>query len=352
MSVEKRVEIYKAVKGEVVFNVDTDNETIWAAIDQIASLFDISRRSIEIHLKNIFDEGELDEKRTAKKSFAVRTEGKRQVRREVNFYNLDAIISVGYRVNSKKATNFRIWATKTLHQYVVNGVAVNEHRLKQLDEKKLKNVESMMGVVQRLISRQELGAGEANGVLEVISKYAGSFKTLKEYDDGFIDLSEVNELEKSIDGTLKKKAGGKAKKASGKNKQKQLTAPMCVEMIDELRKSVEGGELFGKQRNDSFDGALNTIYQSFGGEELYPTLSEKAANLLYFVIKDHPFYDGNKRIGSLLFIMFLTINDYHLTENGETKISDRALTALALLIAESNPNEKELIVSLTRKLLE
>ena len=123
-------------------------------------------------------------------------------------------------------------------------------------------------------------------------------------------------------------------------------------MTEELRKSVNGGDLFGKKRDDSFDGALASIYQSFGGKELYPSVAEKAANLLYFVIKDHPFYDGNKRIGSLLFIVFLTINDCHLTENGETKISDRALTALALLIAESEPSEKELIVSLTRKLLE
>ena len=329
---EKRVEIYQGLKGEIVLDVDATEETIWASIDQIAKLFDISRRSIEIHLRNIYNDGELDEKRTSKKTFAVRTEGKRQVRREVNFYNLDAIISVGYRVNSKKATHFRIWATKTLHQYVVNGVAVNEHRLKQLSSEKLKNVENMMGVVRRLISRQELDAGEANGVLEVISKYAGSFKALKEYDDGFIDLSGVNE--KSC------------------RKQKLLTEEMCENVIKNLRVSVKGGDLFGKKRNNSFNGALTTIYQSFDGKELYPTVAEKASNLLYFIIKDHPFYDGNKRIGALLFIVFLTINDFHLTESGETKISDRALTALALLIAESEPNEKELIVSLTRKLLE
>lgn len=327
----KQVEIYKAVKGEVVFNVDADNETIWATQAQIAELFDTDLTVISRHLKNIYDDGELDEKRTIAKNAIVRTEGKRQVRREVNFYNLDAIISVGYRVNSKKATDFRIWATKTLHQYVVNGVAVNEYRLKQLSNEKLKNVENMMGVVRRLIARQELDAGEANGVLEVISKYAGSFKALKEYDDGFIDLSSINDK---------------------KGKQKQLTVDACIGVIDELRKSVDGGELFGKKRNDSFDGALASIYQSFNGKELYPSVAEKAANLLYFVIKDHPFYDGNKRIGSLLFIVFLTINDCHLTKNGETKISDRALTALALLIAESEPSEKELIVSLTRKLLE
>ncbi len=342
-SEDKQVAIYKAVSGEVVFNVDAEEETIWAPIDQIAELFGVTRRSIEIHLKNIYDTEELDEKRTAKKSFAVRTEGKREVRREVSMYNLDAIISVGYRVNSQKATNFRIWATKTLKQYIVGGVAVNERRLKQLSVKRLADVENMMGVVRRLIARQELDAGEANGVLEVISKYAGSFEMLKEYDDGFIDLSYVNAMGgKKPEG----KAGGKTGKA------KELTPEMCEEVVNSLRKSVDGGELFGKLRNKSFAGALAAIYQSFDGKELYPSVAEKAANLLYFVIKDHPFYDGNKRIGSLLFIVFLTMNDYHLTENGETKISDRALTALALLIAESEPSEKGLIVNLTRKLLD
>ena len=342
-SEEKQVAIYKAVSGEVVFNVDAEEETIWAPIDQIAELFGVTRRSIEIHLKNIYDTGELDEKRTAKKSFAVRTEGKREVRREVSMYNLDAIISVGYRVNSQKATNFRIWATKTLKQYIVGGVAVNERSLKQLSSKRLADVENMMGVVRRLITRQELDAGEANGVLEVISKYAGSFEMLKEYDDGFIDLSYVNAM-----------GGGSAAKIKQKVKmpQKELTPEMCEEVISSLKKSVDGGELFGKLRNKSFAGALAAIYQSFDGKELYPSVAEKAANLLYFVIKDHPFYDGNKRIGSLLFIVFLTMNDYHLTEKGETKISDRALTALALLIAESEPSEKGLIVNLTRKLLD
>lgn len=327
----KSLEIYKAIKGEVVFNVDAENETIWASIDQIAQLFDISRRTIERHINNIYEEGELDEKRTATKNVAVRTEGKREIRREVMFYNLDVIISVGYRVNSRKATDFRIWATKVLKQYVVGGIAVNERRIKQLSSEKLKNVESMMGVVRRLIARQELDAGEATGVLEVISKYAGSFQTLREYDDGFIDLSAMNKKSK---------------------KQVVLTPEMCESFIVELRENQNGGELFGKKRNDSFAGSLSSIYQSYDGKDLYPTIAEKAANLLYFIIKDHPFYDGNKRIGALLFIVFLTMNNYHLTDKGETKISDRALTAMALLIAESNPDEKELIVNLTIKLLE
>ena len=325
---EKSLEIYKAVKGEVVFNVDAENETIWATQAQIADLFGVQRPAVTRHLSNIFDSGELDKDSVCSILEHTASDGKKY---NVQMYNLDAIISVGYRVNSRKATDFRIWATKVLKQYVVGGVAVNEHRLKQLSSEKLKNVENMMTVVRRLIARQELDAGEATGVLEVISKYAGSFQTLREYDDGFIDLSDLNKKSK---------------------KQVELTPEMCEKVIAELRENQNGGELFGKKRNDSFSGSLASIYQSYDGKDLYPTISEKAANLLYFIIKDHPFYDGNKRIGALLFIVFLTMNNYHLTNKGETKISDRALTAMALLIAESNPEEKDLIVNLTIKLLE
>ncbi|MBO7657236.1 virulence protein RhuM/Fic/DOC family protein [Candidatus Saccharibacteria bacterium] len=331
MTDNNQIEIYKLAEGEIVFSVDTEEETIWATPEQIAEKLGVTRRNIALHLTSIYGTNELDKNRTWKKNFQVRTEGKRKVTREINMYNLDAIISVGYRVNSKKATDFRIWATTVLRNYLTKGVAINERRLKSLDSKKLKEVESMMGVVRRLITHQALDAGEANGVLEVISKYSTSFKTLKEYDDGFIDLSSLNKKTK---------------------KGKKLTPEFCTEVIEGLKKSVNGSDLFGKPRNDSFKGSIEGIYQSYDGEDLYPTIAEKAAHLLYFVIKDHPFYDGNKRIGSLLFIVFLTINDENLTKNGETKISDRALTALALLIAESNPTEKDLITSLIRKLLE
>ena len=332
--IEKRIEIYKGLEGEVVFDVDAKNETIWATRAQIAQIFGVTPRNISDHLNNIYETGELQEKRTRKKNFLVRTEGKRTVRREVDLYNLDVIISVGYRVNSKKATNFRIWATSVLKKFVTDGVAVNERRLEAIvqkkEVKKLHDVEEMMALVRRLTARNELDAGEANGVLEVISKYAGSFKTLEEYDDGHIDLSFM----------------GKKKRV------KELTVEMCVNAVDSLRANVGGSDLFGKERSGSFEGSLAAIFQSFEGKDLYPSTQAKAANLLYFVIKDHPFYDGNKRIGSLLFILFLTLNDCHLTESGETKISDRALTAIALLIAESEPKEKELIVSLVCKLLE
>ena len=332
MTDNNQIEIYKAAEGEVIFDVNPEEDTIWATQAQISQVFDTTIPNINMHLKNIYKEGELDEKRTIKKNLIVRKEGKREVTREVNMYNLDAIISVGYRVNSKKATDFRVWSTKVLHNYLTKGVAINERRLKSIDSKRLKEVENMMGVVRRLITRQALDAGEANGVLEVISKYSTSFKTLQEYDDGYIDLSGIN--------------------AKNPKKEKKLTPEFCEEVIMGLKKSVNGSDLFGKPRNDAFKGSIESIYQSYNGEDLYKTTAEKAAHLLYFIIKDHPFYDGNKRIGSLIFIVFLTMNGENLTKNGETKISDRALTALALLIAESNPTEKELITSLVRKLLE
>lgn len=357
MEGDKKIEIYEGLKGEVVFDVDAEGETIWATQEQIAQVFDTTIQNVNKHLLHIYAEGELEEnptineklkvgeertlaenaraqKRTVKEESVVRKEGNRFVRRKVKMYNLDAIISVGYRVNSKKATKFRIWATSVLRQYLNNGVAINERRLRALTErrevKKLHDVEDMIAIVRRLTARNELDAGEANGIIEVISRYAGSFKMLEEYDDGHIDLSFM----------------------SSKRKQRELTVEMCSSAVEKLRESVGGSDLFGKRRNDSFEGNLNAIFQSFDGKELYPSVPEKAANLLYFVIKDHPFYDGNKRIGALLFVLFLTMNDCHLTEKGETKISDRALTAIALLIAESEPSEKTLIVSLVCKLLE
>ena len=322
---EKGIEIYKFAKGEVVFNIE--EETIWATQAQIAKLFDVVPQNITYHLNRIFKEGELSEKRTCKDSLQVQKEGSRSITRKVKMYNLDAIISVGYRVNSKKATNFRIWATKVLHHYVVDGAAINERRLKELDSKKLHEIEGALGIVKRLVASSSLSADEASGVLEVITKYSPSFKALKEYDEGHISFTK------------------------GKKATKIITEAEGLKIIKELKKSVKGDELFGKPRGNAFESSLSAIIQTFDDKDVYPSISEKAANLLYLIIKDHPFYDGNKRIGALLFVIFLTINDYHLAKNGETKISDRALTALALLIAESNPKEKGLLIALICKLL-
>ena len=322
------IEVYKVINGEIVFDVDQNAETLWATEDQVSKLFNVDRSVTNRHIRNIYRDGELDEKRTAKEIFAVRKEGNREVRRKIKVYNLDAIISVGYRVNSRKATDFRIWATKVLHHYVVDGAAINERRLKELDAKKLHEIEGALGIVKRLVAASELSAGEAGGILEVITKYAPSFKALQEFDEGHISF------------------------AKGKKATKTLTPSECIDIIAQLKRNVKGDALFGKPRSSAFEASLNAISQTFDGQDVYPSIAEKAANLLYLVIKDHPFYDGNKRIGALLFVVFLTINDYHLTKNGETKISDRALTALALLIAESNPSEKGLLVALICKLLE
>ena len=325
---EKQIEIYKKREGEIVFDVDVEKETMWVTEAQLAELFDVDRSVINRHIRNIYRDGELEEEATCAKNAQVQYEGKRQVVRQVRRFNLDAVISVGYRVNSRKATDFRIWATKILHNYVVDGVAINKRRLEELDAKKLKEIEGALGIVKRLVASSELDAGEANGVLEVIMKYGTSFKALEQFDEGRVIF-----------------------KKSPKSK-KRIEIFEAEKMIFELKKNVRGGELFGKPRGGSFQSSLNAIYQTFDGEDVYKTVAEKAANLLYLIIKDHPFYDGNKRIGALLFIVFLTINDFHLAENGETKISDRALTALALLIAESEPSEKELIVALVCKMLE
>ena len=326
---EKGIEIYRMSRGEVVFNVDESHSTIWATQEQMAQLFDVQVPAIARHLSNIYKSGELQLDATFSKMEKVQLEGSRKVKRHIKLYNLDAIISVGYRVNSKKATDFRIWATKVLRRYVLDGVAVNRPRLKELDVKKLRELEGALSIVKRLVAASELSAGEAGGILEVITKYAPSFRALQEFDEGHISFI-------------------KGKKRATKT----LTLTECNSIISQLKANVKGGELFGKPRGGAFDSSFNAVLQTFNGEDVYPSISEKAANLLYFIIKDHPFDDGNKRIGALLFIVFLTLNDCHLPTGGETKISDRALTALALLIAESNPTEKQLLISLICKLLE
>lgn len=326
--VQKNVMIYESGAKEVKFNLDEGAETLWATQAQMADLFDVTPQNITVHLRKIFQEGELEEERTCKEYLQVQKEGGREVTRKKKVYNLDAIISVGYRVNSRKATDFRIWATRVLKNYIVKGVAVNERRLKELSGKKLREVEGALDVVRRIVAQNAFSEDEAKGILEILTQYAQTFRTLQEYDEGFVRL----------------KNEGKAKR--------MLEAGTCTEMINHLREAVHGGELFGKPRGDEFEGILRTIYQTYDGEEVYPTVAEKAANLLYFIIKDHPFFDGNKRIAALMFVAYLAMNEAQLTKKGELKISDRALVATTLMIAESEPREKGLMTAVVCKLVE
>lgn len=327
MREEKRIEIYKGLEGEVIFNVDAEGETIWATQDQMAKIFSVDRTVVSRHIRNIFKDGELEETRVCAKNAHTGPDGKTY---QVKMYNLDAIISVGYRVNSKKATNFRIWATKVLKKYVVSGVVVNENRLTALTErkeaKKLREVEEMMGIIRRITARNELGAGEANGILEVISKYAGSFEALKEYDNGRIDLKFLNK----------------------KQAERELSVEMCLTAVEKLKQNVSSSLEFGEEDGDRFKAGLSRVFDEVSGR----SVPERATALLYFIVHEKPFKDGNKQIGALLFVLYLTLNNYHLSKDGETKISDKALTAITLLIEESEPSEKELIVDLVCKLLE
>lgn len=318
---------YEIEEGEVVFDIDRDKETIWATQEEMAKIFNVDRTVIVRHLRNIYKDGELDENRTCAKNAQVQIEGGRKVKRERNLYNLDAIISVGYRVNSKKATKFRVWATSVLKRYVVDGAAVNERRLKELPEAKLAQLEGALSMVKRLMSKQELEEGEAKGILEVIARYGRTMETIKEYDSGEVPVRFRQE--------------GKLRRTLSLMELKNL----AENLRGQLNEDGEFGELKDEVKTERFLDSLTL-------DETGRSVPEKAARLLYYVVKGKPFFEGNRQIAALAFIYFLTINDCQLSANGETKISDRALTALVLLFSESDESEKDLLVGLTAKLLE
>ena len=321
---EKNLIVYDTAEGEVVFDFDKEKETIWATQEEMAQIFGVKRPAIAKHLNNIFKEGELEEGRIC--SILEHMVNGRKYQKKL--YNLDAIISVGYRVNSQKATKFRMWATGVLKQYVVDGAAINQRRLKELSEEKLGEIEATLGLVKRLMMNTELEEEEAKGILEVISRYGMSLEVISEFEKG-----QVPEF-------LNRK---------GRIRRK-LTIGDVKNLVENLREELSEGQKFGEFRGgeEKFEDFLEEMNGEKGGR----TVAEKAARLLYYVVNDKPFEEGNNRIGALVFIYFLTINDFHLSEEGETKVSDRALAAIVLLMSESKAEEKELIIGVVRKLLE
>lgn len=318
------VEIYQSANGETQISVKFEQESVWLSQSQMAILFDTTSENIGMHLKNIFIEQELREEATTKNFLVVRQEGNRKVNRSLKHYNLDAIISVGYRVKSKNATQFRIWATQRLKEYLVQGYSINHKRLEEL------------GKIIKLIENAEQNTRESNetkGLLSILSEYAKSFVLLNQYDSNNLSFYPENKLLSY-----------------------EIEYDEACEAIAELKKQLikkgEATELFGNQKDKSFEGILKNIVQTFDGEYLYQGVEEQAAHLLYFVIKNHPFTDGNKRIGALLFVWFLQKNKHLLRSNGENKINDNTLVALALLVAQSNPAEKDLMVKLICNLIE
>lgn len=323
--------IYQAPEGGIIFDVDVESETMWATQVQIAQLFGVDKTVISRHLKNIYKDEELDEEKTCQKQDEVRKEGNRQVRREVKRYNLDAIISVGYRVNSMKATKFRVWSNQILKEYITKGVVINKNQLEKTSgleaEKKLDEIKTAMLIVERVIRENELSSGEAKGVLEIISKYTRSFQVIDEYLKGKIILS------------------------NNRRARHELSGIEIENLVMDLKEKMgEDGNfgVLGAEYSDFEEFAKRIRYEYEEGD----SVSKKAAKLLYFVVKNEPFIKGNQQIGGLLFVVYLALNQIQLSSMGETKISDQALTALVLLISESVRTEKELLVNLICKLLD
>lgn len=319
--------IYQTEDGETSIDVTLDQDTVWLTQSQMIELFQSSKQNISLHINNIFKEGELEREATVKESLTVQNEGKRAVKRRIEQYSLDVIISVGYRVKSRRGTQFRIWASKILKEYLTKGYSLNEKRLREKSQQfeALKQTVRLMGNV---IGTQELSSNEANGLLKVITDYTYALDILDKYDHRKLTIEAIHTQQAFI-----------------------ATYKEAMKAIQGLKDKFGGSRLFGNEKDESFRSSIATIYQSFDGKELYPSVEEKAANFLYFVVKNHSFSDGNKRIAAFLFVWFLEKNNILYREDGVKRIADNALVALTLMIAESKPEEKDIIVQVVVNLI-
>ena len=303
---------------DVKLEVNVKEDTVWLSQQQMAELFDSSRTNIIEHINNIYSDGELDKISTCQDFRQVRKEGKRDVVRSIPFYNLDMIISVGYRVNSKRGIIFRKWANKVLKDYLLKGYAVNQKRLEYL-EKTIK----LIDIAGRMDT--ELKTAEAKEIIKVINNYSNALNLLDDYDHKRII------------------------KPSGTKDNKKITYEDCLNVISKLKFNSDSN-LFALERDEGLKEVIGTIYQSFDGKDLYPTIEEKAANFLYLITKNHTFIDGNKRIAATLFIYFLEFYNILYNENGQI-IDNNTLVAITLLIAQSNPKEKDILIDLVMNFL-
>jgi death-on-curing family protein len=320
--------IYKAKDGSQQLEVKLDAETVWLSQKQMAELFGRDRVAITQHIGNIFKEKELDKKAVCKNFLHTAEDGKSYA---VKSYNLDVIISVGYRVKSKQGTRFRQWATQRLKDHLVKGYTLNEKRLQQVVQN-MQQLEQAVKLIQQSGSFGELSATETKGLLEIITNYTQSFILLNQFDSNSLPDKKLNE---NITYEIEYNEAIKA----------------ITELKRQLIKKKEASALFGNERDGAFASTLISVVQTFGGEYLYKSIEEQAAHLLYFVIKNHPFTDGNKRIGAFLFVWFLEKNKHRFKKSGEVKINDNALVALALLVAQSNPDDKEIMTKLVVNLI-
>jgi prophage maintenance system killer protein/transcriptional regulator CtsR len=321
------IKIYQVEGGQTEIEVKLRDETVWLSQKQMAELFDKDSDTIGLHLKNIYKSGELQETATTEDSSVVQVEGNRKVKRKIRIYNLDAIISVGYRVNSKRGTQFRIWANKVLREYLVKGFSINERRLKSQTEKLLE-LQRTVKIIGGVLDQKRLTGDEGEALLRLISDYAYSLDLLDQYDYQKLEIPESKRKETF-----------------------RLSYDEAMNLIKKVKSVYDTTELFGKEKDKSFESSISTIYQTHDGQDLYPSLEEKAAHLLYFITKNHSFIDGNKRIAAFIFIYFLDRNGILFDSNGRKTIDDNALVALTILIAVSDPEEKDTLIKVIVNLL-
>lgn len=312
--------LYTSANGDIKVDVRLQDETIWLTQKAMAELFAVGVPAVNKHLKNIFDSEELEENSVISILEITASDGKNY---KTKYYNLDAIISVGYRVNSKRAVQFRQWATNVLRQHLVEGYTLNQHRLQERGV----DIEQALGLLTHTLQNQQLIAEQGVDILKVVADYARSWSLLQRYDEQ--SLPEVTSKQQAM-------------------RALELDAVLAAisELKCELIRKGEATELFGQLRGDGLHSAIGTIEQTFGGDALYPNIASRAANLLYFVIKNHPLADGNKRTGSFLFLWYLRLNENLLAKPVEQLINDNTLVALALLVAESQPKQKDLMIRL------
>ena len=322
---KNQIVIYQTEDGQTQIEVRLENETVWLTQSQMAELFQTDRTSIVRHINNIYKVEELDREATCAKIAQVQTEGQRRVSRNIPYFNLDMIISVGYRVNSKRGVKFRQWANRILKDYLIKGYVVNEKiRRNQIGE-----LRQLVGMLGRTIQNQPLLSNdETNALFEVVTDYTYALDTLDNYDYQRLTIEKTTK-EESFHATYEN----------------------AMQEIDNLRERFGGSVLFGNEKDDSFKSSIGQIYQTFGGVELYPSVEEKAATLLYLVTKNHSFSDGNKRIAATLFLWFLNNNGILYREDGSKRLADNTLVALTLMIAESKPEEKDVMVKVVVNLI-
>lgn len=322
--------VYEAPGGEVRVDVRLEHDTVWLSLAQMAKLFGRDKSVISRHLRNVFASGELEREATVAKNATVQSEGDREVLREVEYFNLDGILSVGYRVSSKRGTQFRIWATRTLRDHLLRGYTLNERRLR---ERGFTEIKETVALLARTLSSNALVTDEGRAVLDIVHQYARAWRWLFEYDEDRFPGKPAHPVAPA----------------------ESIRLAEARTAIATLREAVtargEAGPLFGQERGGALEAILGAIEQTFGGQALYPTAQERAAHLIYFAVKDHPFSDGNKRIGTLLFLEFLRRNNLLLRPGGAPRFANNGMVALTLLIAESDPAQKDLMIRLVLNLL-